>query len=156
MNAFRIYADTSVFGGVFDEGFELPSRIFFDQVRQERFHLVISALVRQEIQEAPRHVQTLFQEMEEIAEISDIPGEALDLRDEYLGAGILRRKSMADALHVAAATVLECRAIVSWNFRHIVHFQKVPRYNGVNKANGYTEIAIHTPQEIILYEDEGF
>ncbi len=49
-----------------------------------------------------------------------------------------------------------CHAIVSWNFRHIVHFQKIPLYNAINLANGYGSIAIHTPQEVILYEEENF
>ncbi len=52
------------------------------------------------------------------------------------------------------ATVSGRRAIVSWNFRHIVHARKIPLYNGVNKGQGYKEIAIHTPQEVIDYEDE--
>jgi hypothetical protein len=30
----RVYADTSVFGGVFDDLFAQPSRTFFDQVRE--------------------------------------------------------------------------------------------------------------------------
>jgi len=42
------------------------------------------------------------------------------------------RKSEVDALHVAVATVSNCRLIVSWNFKHIVNFQKIPLYNGVN------------------------
>lgn len=33
----RVYADTSVYGGVFDEEFSVPSRRFFDRVRQGRF-----------------------------------------------------------------------------------------------------------------------
>ena len=44
--------------------------------------------------------------------------------------------------------------IVSWNFRHIVHFQKIPLYNAVNKLHGYAELGIYSPQEIITYEDE--
>jgi hypothetical protein len=32
--AIRIYADTSVFGGVFDDEFAAASKIFFDQVEQ--------------------------------------------------------------------------------------------------------------------------
>jgi hypothetical protein len=27
--------------------------------------------------------------------------------------------------------------IISWNFKHIVHFQKIPKYNAVNALNGY-------------------
>ena len=41
----------------------------------------------------------------------------------------------------------------SWNFRHIVNFQKIPRYNAVNTLNGYKEIAIYSPLEVIEYED---
>ena len=32
MPPIRVYADTSVFGGVFDEEFQVASRTFFEQV----------------------------------------------------------------------------------------------------------------------------
>ncbi|MCG3198990.1 MAG: hypothetical protein HUU16_04465 [Candidatus Omnitrophica bacterium] len=54
---------------------------------------------------------------------------------------------------MALATILACRVIVSWNFRHIVHFQKIPLYNAVNRLMGYSEIGIHTPLEVIADED---
>ena len=44
--------------------------------------------------------------------------------------------------------------IVSWNFRHIVHFDKVPHFNAVNKRSGYRELAKHSPSEVIEFEDE--
>jgi hypothetical protein len=56
---------------------------------------------------------------------------------------------------VALATVTGCAVIVSWNFQHIVHFQKIPLYNAVNVLKGYRSIAIFSPREVILYEDEG-
>lgn len=59
----------------------------------------------------------------------------------------------ADALHVALATISGCRLIVSWNFRHIVNYRKIPMYNGVNQARGYAPLFIHTPQEVVD-EDE--
>ena len=52
-------------------------------------------------------------------------------------------------MHVALATVAECRLIVSWNFRHIVHFDKIGLYNGVNMSLGYAMISIHAPPEVI-------
>jgi hypothetical protein len=107
----RAYADTSVYGGVFDEEFDEPSRLFFDEVRADRFRLVISPLVGNEL---------------------------------------------TDALHVAIATVSRCAVIVSWNFKHVVNFERIPLYNGVNLSQGYAAIAIHTPQEVILHEDEDF
>jgi predicted nucleic acid-binding protein len=41
----RIYADTSVFGGVFDAEFEEPSKQFFREIDSGRFLLVTSAIV---------------------------------------------------------------------------------------------------------------
>jgi hypothetical protein len=41
----KIYADTSVFGGVFDEEFGEASRAFFDLVRSGAFTLFVSGVV---------------------------------------------------------------------------------------------------------------
>ncbi|MBI5092105.1 MAG: type II toxin-antitoxin system VapC family toxin [Candidatus Hydrogenedentes bacterium] len=153
MKPIRVYADTSVFGGAFDDEFAAASREFFDQVRQGNFQLVSSALVRDELGAAPSHVLRFFEELTESGELSEIRQDAIKLQTAYLNAGILGEASVADALHVAMATVLECRIIVSWNFRHIVHFQKIPLYNEVNVTRGYAKIAIHAPTEVVAYED---
>lgn len=65
----RVYADASVYGGVFDKEFEEPSREFFAQVRSRRFRLVTSAIVQAEIETAPAQVKKLFDEMLEFAEL---------------------------------------------------------------------------------------
>jgi len=149
---FPVYADTSVFGGVFDEGFDESSRIFFQLVKDKHFQLVISPIVQEEIDKAPENVRLFFDEITELAEFIDISEEALQLRKAYLDAGIVTPKSAADALHVALATVAGCRLIVSWNFKHIVHFQKIPLYRAVNTLKGYPEINIYSPLEVINYE----
>ncbi len=148
------YADTSVFGGVFDEGFDEASKVFFQQVREKRFKLVISPVVQREVELAPEKVRQFFDEITEYADFIAISEEALLLRQAYLDAGIVTKKSTADALHVALATVAKCQLIVSWNFKHIVHFQKVPLYHAINTINGYTEINIYSPPEVISYERE--
>ena len=38
----RVYADTSVFGGCFDDEFKTGSVRFFEEVRQGRFVVVVS------------------------------------------------------------------------------------------------------------------
>lgn len=53
----RVYADTSVFGGVFDTEFQEASKVFFNAVRETRFVLVSSELVRQEIQAGTKRVR---------------------------------------------------------------------------------------------------
>ena len=150
----RVYADTSVYGGILDEEFAEPSRTFFEQVRSGRFHLILSPIVRDELEDAPNSIRALFDEMRTMAEIMDATEEVVGLQQAYLEAVILTPRWAADALHVAVATVSQCRMIVSWNFKHIVSFRKIPLYNGVNLAKGYGAIGIHTPQEVIAYEDE--
>ncbi len=150
----RVYADTSVFGGVFDEEFEEASQIFFNQVQSGRFQLVTSAIVQGELERAPAEVQNFFDEMLELMEIVDISDEALQLQRAYLDAKIISQRWSVDALHVALATVAECSVIVSWNFRHIVHSEKIPLYNAVNTLEGYASIAIYSPLEVISYEEE--
>ena len=148
------YADTSVFGGVFDEGFDEASKAFFQQVREKRFRLIISPVVHREIELAPENVRQFFAEIKEFADFIAISEEALLLRQAYLEAGIVTSKSTADALHVVLATVAKCQLIVSWNFKHIVHFQKIPLYRAINMVNGYNEINIYSPPTVINYESE--
>lgn len=154
MKAIRVYADTSVFGGVYDDEFQQPSQTFFAQVKSGQFVLVTSAVVQDEMVAAPPTVRHFFEDMLGLAEVTDITTSALELRDAYLQAKIVTPKYSDDALHVALATVAECPLIVSWNFQHIVHFQKIPLYNAINTLQGYQSIAIFSPREVIRYEDE--
>ena len=148
----RVYADTSVYGGVFDPGIDGPSQEFFAQVKTGRFQLVVSPVVVDELEDAPERVRQMYEEHLPWAEFVDVSGEAVHLRDGYLRAGVVTQKWATDALHVALASVHRCRCIVSWNFRHIVHFDKIPLYNGVNLINGFDTISINTPAEVIAYE----
>ena len=145
----RIYADTSVYGGVFDEEFAEPSRAFFDRVREGRFRLVVSALVEDELAQSPLEVRDWFGQFRARADSVAVTGEAVALRQAYLDAGIVTPNAIDDALHVALATVARCDIIVSWNFRHIVHFEKMRGFNAVNLREGYRTIEIHSPKEVV-------
>lgn len=149
----RLYADTSVYGGVFDQEFELQSRMLFDQVRQGRFHLVISPVVERELVDAPPAVRAYFDLLRPEMKPVSISPEALDLQQAYLEAGIVSDRSAEDALHVAVATTSRCTILVSWNFRHIVHVGKGPKYNAVNTLRGWPAVAIHSPAEVVQYEE---
>ena len=149
----RIYADTSVFGGVFDEEFASPSRKFFEQVWEEQYRLVCSLLVQKEIEGAPEKVRKFFDAMSLVSEWITPTSEARELQNAYLRKGIVSSRFADDALHVAVATVHQCNLIISWNFRHIVHFDKIEMYNEVNAQCGHGKIEIYSPWEVIAYED---
>ncbi|MCX6972196.1 MAG: type II toxin-antitoxin system VapC family toxin [Verrucomicrobia bacterium] len=151
--AIRVYADTSVFGGVFDLGIDQASREFFEQIGQGRFELVTSNVVADELVLAPERVRLQFETFLPSADLVVPSPQALALQQAYMQAGIVTAKWATDALHVALAAVSHCKIIVSWNFKHIVHFDKIPLYNGVNLINGYDTLSINTPAEVITYED---
>jgi len=52
------------------------------------------------------------------------------------------------------ATVADVDILVSWNFRHIVHFDKIRQFNAVNLEKGYKTIAIYSPMEVTTYVSE--
>lgn len=54
---------------------------------------------------------------------------------------------------MATATVHSSDIIISWNFKRIVHFDKIKLYNAVNQIYGFKEIFINSPSEVI-YSDE--
>lgn len=87
----------------------------------------------------------------QIVEISD---EANALAQAYVIAGALGKASMADATHVAVATVVGADLIVSWNFKHIVNFDRIKKFNGVNSLQGYFAIDIRSPLEVAYDEQE--
>ncbi len=154
MRPIRVYADSSVFGGCFDEEFEKPSQRFFAEVKAGRFVLVTSPLVSQEIAFAPASVRAFYDSLLDQMEIVPVTEEAEHLQQAYLDAGVVPASAQTDALHVALATVSACALIVSWNFRHIVHFQRMAQYNLVNLSRGYPQIGIFSPPEVTGNENE--
>jgi len=99
-------------------------------------------------------VSDLFVEMLDWTTVVPISADALDLQQAYIDAGILTSRWADDALHVAMATVADCGLVVSWNFKHIVHFEKIPQYNAVNARHGYRPLAIYSPLEVLHYGNE--
>ena len=74
--------------------------------------------------------------------------ESLDLASKYVAEGILPETFASDARHIAVATVNAIEILVSWNFKHIVHYDKIRAFNAVNVLRGYGPLQIHTPMEV--------
>lgn len=155
MKLLRIYADTSVFGGCFDEEFADESKMLFEDIKAGKFTLVVSGTTLGELEKAPDYVQKVLSQLPpERLEVIDFCDEIALLRDAYLEAGILGSESKADAEHIAAASVADVDFVVSWNFKHIVHYEKISGYQAINLMNGYKEIRIYSPKEVVENEEE--
>ena len=155
MKPLRVYVDTSVFGGYFDAEFAEESTRFFDLVRAGRVVVLVSQVVVDELSEAPPQVRELFRSLAEASVVPvELTSDIIELRDGYVAAGIVSRRFVDDATHVAAATVARADAIVSWNFRHIVRVDKMRAYNQVNLQAGFGLLSIVSPQEVRFDEDD--
>lgn len=154
MRQLKVYIDTSVLGAAFDDEFKETTIVFFEQAREGKFVIFLSALVESEIADAPEEVQQFYDSVAEYAEIITPLRPAILLQQAYLNAGVVTNKWAGDALHVATASVEGCDVIVSWNFKHIVHYDKKRKYNALNILHGYDNIDILTPAEVIEYEEE--
>jgi hypothetical protein len=150
----RVYADTSVIGGCFDEEFAPWSNGLMKDFRLDNFKPVVSELVSAEIEDAPEHVRTKYAELLQLNPlILEITEEVLALAEAYQQRKILTPKFYDDGVHIALASVAEVDVLVSWNFKHIVHLDKIRMFNAVNLEFGYKPLQIYSPREVTNYEE---
>lgn len=158
MKKFKIYLDTSVISHLHAD--DVPEKMaktleFWDCIQQGEYSVYISDLVVAEIEQCHEPKKSyLTQKMDSVPlEVVEINDEMVVLAEKYVSEGIFSDKYMDDATHVAAASVLGCTAIVSWNFKHMVKLKTIIGVTGINRFMGYGEIEIITPE--IIVEGEG-
>jgi N12 class adenine-specific DNA methylase len=78
--------------------------------------------------------------------------EAQRLADMYIAKGIIPQKYVTDALHIATATVQKFDFVVSYNLGHIVKLKTIIGAGFVNLREGYKQIGLTTPTEVIEYD----
>jgi len=153
-----VYLDTSVWNFQYAEDAldkEAITRQFFEQARQGDFDLYSSDIVVQELQEAPkpRRIQLMAFYDQVGPTVLDVTAQAVALSEQYMRAGVIPEKHVADALHVAIASVQDIDIILSWNMKHMVKWKTRREVNGINLLAGYDEIEIVTPEELINDDD---
>lgn len=154
MKKLKIYLDTSVISHL--QADDVPEKMavtheFWDDLRDGQYEVYISDVTKAEIADCPEpkkimldnHLRELSYQTIELTE------EITELAQRYLTQGVLPPKCMDDSIHVAAATVVGCNAIVSWNFKHMLKLRAFIGVNGVNRMLGYGEIALISPYELL-------
>jgi len=165
MKKLKIYLDTSVinFLKVGDSpDYRRDTELFFENiVVPEKVETYVSKIVFEEINNtddpAKRkelldiflqypNIKTLTAEENNVEEINT-------LVESYLNNGIIPRKNIADAFHVAYSTIFEMDILLSWNFKHLANINKEQKILIVNKLNGYNyPFRMANPLEVINYE----
>ena len=151
----RIYIDTSVIGGYYDEEFQKHTKLLFERIRNKDFDIYFSEVNEAELILAPQHVQDLKKiippDCYKYLELSD---ETRQLALTYISEKVLGESSLNDAYHIALASVNRLDCLVSWNFKHIVNFDKIKLFNSINMKLGYPLIDIRTPLEFLKDEND--
>lgn len=150
MLKFRVYIDTSVIGGCFDDEFGKYSNLLLNDFIIGKKIAVVSNLTLKELKQAPKKVRKKFDEIpKEHIEFVGLTEEAEELAQKYIGNKVISLNHLLDAEHIAIATVEKTDIVVSWNFKHIVNVHKIRGFNSVNLKEGYQLIEIRTPMEVI-------
>lgn len=149
----RLYLDTSVIGGYFDPEFEKSTMKLFAQLDAGRGVAIVSDVTLDELAEAPDRVRELVGPKCRFSiETVDESAESVELAKAYVAAGVVPEGYFNDARHVALATVADASLLVSWNFKHIVRFDKIRSFNAINMLRGYLMLDIRSPMEVPLDE----
>lgn len=151
----RLYFDTSVFGGVYDDEFEEISILLFEKVKLGQIICVYSDLSEAELKNAPEKVRRFFIDFpKDNTELVEVTEEAYLLAEKYLAEKVVGQTSADDCRHIATATINKVDILVSWNFKHIVNVFRIRGYNSINLRCGYPQLDIRSPKEIVYNEDE--
>jgi len=150
----RVYIDTSVFGGYYDDEFAEHTRPLFNRLKNNEFKLLFSSVTQDELNSAPGKVKELVTGLKaEWTEFLDVTDEATELAAEYIAEGVVGQTSFADCLHIALATINRADYLISWNFKHIVNVDRIRGYNSINIKKGYKQLEIRSPREFEKYEN---
>ena len=150
----RLYIDTSVFGGYFDEEFSEHTKPLFERLSNNEFIMLYSGVTQDELENAPIKIVDLFRNIKlETSEFLTVNDEAIELATEYITEKVVGKTSFADCLHIALATINRADFLISWNFKHIVNVERIRGYNSINIKKGYKELEIRSPREFEKYEE---
>ena len=131
----RIYIDTSVIGGYFDEEFKDATRELFKRFENNEITFVVSDLLDLELIGAPKNVRELpYKFSTDKFERVELTDEAVILADTYIAEKVVGKTSLDDC-------------------RHIVNLDRIKGYNSVNYRLGYHILEIRSPKDLIHYED---
>ena len=150
----RIYIDTSVIGGYFDDEFEAATKKLFERIFNKDFFVYFSDVNDAELIAAPEHIRNLKNQIpKDCIKNIEIDDETEILAQTYIAEKALGKSSENDAYHIALASVNRLDCLVSWNFKHIVNFDKIKMFNSINIRLGYPLIDIRSPLEFLKDEN---
>ena len=102
---------------------------------------------------APQHIKEVKNKIpKDCLRYDEIDDETETLAQTYINEKALGKSSENDAYHIALAYVNRLDCLISWNFKHIVNFDKIKMFHSINIRLGYPLIDIRSPLEFLKDE----
>jgi hypothetical protein len=86
-------------------------------------------------------------------QLIEIDDEVDNLAQTYISEKALGKSSENDAYHIALASVNRLDCLISWNFKHIVNYDRIKIFHSINIRLGYPLIDIRSPLEFLRDEE---
>ena len=151
----RIYIDTSVVGGFFDEEFKGATIKLFERLNNNEIIFVVSDLLDLELINAPQHVREHLRNYSaDKFERVELNEDTIKLANAYIDEKVVGKTSLEDCRHIAMATIHKVDVLASWNFKHIVNLDRIKGYNAVNSRLGYSVLEIRSPKDLMNYGND--
>jgi predicted nucleic acid-binding protein len=146
-----IYLETSAIGAYLDAGDPFRRDLTIRWFEHELFEYrpFISLLVEREFERIDEPHRSAYMKIIEPLERLEFTDEAAILAEGYISRGIFHRKFMADAFHVALASIHKIDYLVTWNFGHLANVRKQARIRLFNTAAGFFSPVIVTPEFLV-------
>jgi predicted nucleic acid-binding protein len=152
----KLYLETTMFNFFFygkDKEKQVYTKRLFEDIAAGKYEPYTSDYVITEIRRASKEK---FDNMIALIDKYKITVLPLSKEIELLGAiyvskGIIPEKYKDDATHIAAATVNGLDFVVSYNYNHIVKLKTIIGTGLINRMEGYQQVGLSTPKEILDY-----
>jgi len=146
-----LYLETSVVGAYLDNGepFRRDLTIRWWEHEMPDYRAVVSPLVERELERVAEPHRSSYLKLIASLEQVELTEEATILAEGYVARGIFHRKFIADALHVAIASVHKVDYLVTWNFGHLANVRRQARIKLFNTAAGFYVPMIVTPEFLV-------
>ncbi len=153
-----MYLETTIFNFPFADDapqYKADTLRLFEEIRAGKFNAFTSEYVMDELEDTKDPVKRdkmLSLIPEYGIKVIPMSKKSEHLANAYIMAGVIPGKFLADAIHIAAATVAGIDLIISLNFKHIVKHKTIIETDFINAREGYKRVFIYTPAEVIDYD----
>ena len=147
-----LYLETSVIGAYLDKGdsFRRDMTIRWWEHELPHYKTFVSPLVERELERTSEPYRKSYLTLISKLPRLEVTEEAAILAEGYISRGIIHRKFLGDALHVAIASYHKIDFVVTWNFGHLANVHRLARIRLFNTAAGFFSPEVITPEFLVL------